>query len=196
MGIKIVERGEFTVVGMKYRGRNENNEIPQMWEAFGPRVCEIKNMVTDHLAYGISANMDKDSGEFDYIAGFEVSSVEDVPEGMVSFQVPGGKYAVFSTTLPAIGDTFQQVCKSDEKLAAVFSIGKAETFGCDQPFNIEAHVLTENFQTTTAQYFAMDFVKFIRGQLKFDSKSDLAAQIKKDCQHAKELFEKLHNGEK
>ena len=102
----IVRRKGFTVVGMKYRGKNENNEIPQMWQELGPRVEEIKDMVGPQVAYGISANMDMASGDFDYIAGFEVSSAETVPEGMVSFEVPGGKYAVFTTTLPKIGETF------------------------------------------------------------------------------------------
>ncbi len=105
---KIVNRSAFTVVGMKYRGKNENNEIPQMWQALGPRVSEIKNISDDHVAYGISANMDSETGEFDYVAGFEVSSAEEVPAGMVRFEVPGGRYAVFSTTLPKIGETFQQ----------------------------------------------------------------------------------------
>jgi AraC family transcriptional regulator len=64
-------------------------------------------MASIPAAYGISANMDPDSGEFDYIAGHEVSSAEKLPEGMVAFEVPGGRYAVFATTLPAIGETFQ-----------------------------------------------------------------------------------------
>jgi AraC family transcriptional regulator len=106
MEIKTIKRSGFTVVGMLYRGRNENNEIPQMWQAFGPRISEIKSMVDQASAYGISANMDMETGEFDYIAGFEVSSAEDVPQGMVAFNVPGGEYAVFTTTLPKIGETF------------------------------------------------------------------------------------------
>jgi AraC family transcriptional regulator len=106
MGIKIVERGAFTVVGLKYRGKNENNEIPQLWRVLGPRTGEIENLADDTAAYGISANMDKESGEFDYIAGFEVSSTEGLPEGMVAFEVPGDRYAVFATTLPKIGETF------------------------------------------------------------------------------------------
>jgi predicted transcriptional regulator YdeE len=95
------------VVGPRYHGKNENNEIPQMWQAFHPRIGEIKNMVTDRLAYGISASMDLETGEFDYIAGFEVSGGKEVPEGMVAFEVPGGRYAVFTTTLLKIGETFQ-----------------------------------------------------------------------------------------
>ncbi len=104
---KIVDRPGFTVVGLKYRGKNENNEIPQLWQVLMPRVGDIKNMVDDHVAYGISANVDESSGEFDYIAGFAVSTIEDVPEDMVSFEVPGSKYAVFPTTLPKIGETFK-----------------------------------------------------------------------------------------
>jgi AraC family transcriptional regulator len=104
---KIIERGAFTVVGLKYRGKNENNEIPQVWEAFHPRIGEIPNLVTDFVAYGISAEMDPGTREFTYVAGFEVSSAEDVPQGMVDFEVPGSKYAVFTTTLPKIGETFQ-----------------------------------------------------------------------------------------
>lgn len=103
---KIVSRERFTVIGMKYRGKNESNEIPQLWQELGPRVEEIKNIVGPHVAYGICANMDMASGEFDYIAGFEVSSAEKVPEGLVSFELPGGRYAIFTTTLPKIGETF------------------------------------------------------------------------------------------
>jgi AraC family transcriptional regulator len=106
MESKIVTNEAFTVVGIKYHGRNENNEIPQIWATLKPRVREIKNMTTDRFAYGISANMDQSSGEFDYVAGFEVSSAEEIPAGMTRSEVPGGKYAIFSTTLPKIGETF------------------------------------------------------------------------------------------
>jgi predicted transcriptional regulator YdeE len=107
MEIKIVDRPAFTVVGLKYRGKNQENEIPQLWQALMPRYGQIQDMVPAPAAYGISANMDKESGEFDYVAGYEVSSDENIPEGMVAFEVPGGKYAQFTTTLPKIGETFQ-----------------------------------------------------------------------------------------
>lgn len=106
MEINIVERSAFTVVGLKYRGKNEKGEIPQLWGALGLRTGEIENLVDDSAAYGISANMDMETGEWDYIAGFEVNTAENVPEGMAAFEVPGGRYAVFSTTLPRVGETF------------------------------------------------------------------------------------------
>ena len=107
MEIKIVERSAFTVVGLKYRGKNENNEIPQLWRDLGPRCGEIAHQADESTAYGICANMDSETGAFDYVAGFEVSSAGDAPEGMAAFEVPAGKYAAFSTTLPKLGETFQ-----------------------------------------------------------------------------------------
>ncbi len=109
---KIVSRSAFTVVGMKYRGKNEHNEIPQMWDAFGPRMDEIKRKVTRHVAYGVMGNLDEATGEFDYVAGFEVDSTEDIPEGMVSWDVPEQTYAAFTCTLPTIGEAFQYAYKT------------------------------------------------------------------------------------
>ena len=94
MEIKTVEKKAFTVVGLKYRGKNEQNEIPQLWQALGPRSGEIQHRADHTTAYGICANMDEASGEFDYVAGFVVRSAEDVPQDMVAFEVPAARYAV------------------------------------------------------------------------------------------------------
>jgi len=107
MDPKIVEREGFTVVGMPYHGKNENDEIPQMWGAFGPQIQEIKDVANPSVCYGICDNMDPNTGEFDYIAGLEVSRAEEVPEGLVCWEVPAGRYAVLTTTLPRIGETFK-----------------------------------------------------------------------------------------
>lgn len=109
---KIVEREGFAVVGMRYHGKNENNEIPQMWGAFGPRMKEIKYVANPSVCYGISDNMDPATGKFDYIAGLEVSRAEDLPEGIVRWKIPGGRYAVFTTTLPKVGETFMYAYKT------------------------------------------------------------------------------------
>jgi predicted transcriptional regulator YdeE len=134
---RIVERAAFTVVGLHYRGKNENNEIPQMWQAFGPRVGEIPHMAQPHVAYGISANMDESTGEFDYIAGFEVSGAEDLPEGMVRWDVPAGTYAVFSTTLPGIGETFRHAYHTWMPQAGYQSTGGPDFEVYDERFDPE-----------------------------------------------------------
>jgi AraC family transcriptional regulator len=105
---KIVTKPTFTVVGMKYRGKNEKNEIPQLWEKFMPRAGEIKQRANP-FGYGVMDNYDEKTGEFDYLAGVEVQNVSDAPEGMESWQVPEQTYAAFPCNLKNIKETFQQI---------------------------------------------------------------------------------------
>ena len=101
---KIVSISAFAVVGMKYRGKNENNEIPQMWGEFNPRIQEIPHQTGP--AYGVCSDYDAD-GTFDYIAGVSVSQVDEIPEGMTVWEVPEQTYAVFPCTLKTIGEAYE-----------------------------------------------------------------------------------------
>jgi AraC family transcriptional regulator len=105
---KILTVPAFTAVGMKYRGKNVNNEIPRWWdEVFLPRVDEIKHRTP--IGYGIMGNYDAATGEFDYLAAFGVDRVEEIPQGMERWDVPEGKYAAFPTTLTTLGKTIPQI---------------------------------------------------------------------------------------
>jgi AraC family transcriptional regulator len=104
---KIINRPAFTVIGMKYRGKNENQEIPQLWRQFGPRAMEIKNIAHPGISYGVMDYYDESTGEFDYIASLEVESVEEIPEGMDRWDVPEQTYACFTCTLPTLIETFK-----------------------------------------------------------------------------------------
>lgn len=95
-------------MGLKYRGKNEQNEIPQLWQAFGPRMGEITHIVNPHVAYGLSDNLDETTGEFDYLAAVEVDTAADIPAGMVSWELPAQRYAVFPCTLQNIGEAYRQ----------------------------------------------------------------------------------------
>ncbi|MDY6877457.1 MAG: GyrI-like domain-containing protein [Chloroflexota bacterium] len=103
---QIVTKPAFTVVGMLYRGKNENNEIAQMWQEFMPRIGEIVHEANLGDSYGVCRDMDPE-GVFEYVAGFEVDSGAAIPEGMVSWDIPAQKYAVFPCTLPTIGEAYQ-----------------------------------------------------------------------------------------
>ena len=104
-----VSRPAFTVVGMKYRGRNEQREIPQLWDRFMPRSGEIQHRVDPHVAYGVMGNYDMATGEFDYLAGFEVEGAAEIPAGMAHWDVPAQTYAVFPCTLPTLMDVIHQI---------------------------------------------------------------------------------------
>ena len=106
---KIVTRPAFTVVGMKYRGKNEKDEIPQLWEKFMPRTVEVKHKVNPNVCYGVEDKYDEKTGEFDYLAAFEVQDTSNIPEGMESWQVPEQTYTVFSCNLKNIKQAFRQI---------------------------------------------------------------------------------------
>ena len=92
-----------------------------------------------------------------------------------------------------IGNSEEQVCAAKEKIPAALSIGRAETFGGDNPLAIEAHILTDDVGDLHRKWLAMDFIKRIREQIKFDSEKELAAQIAKDCEKAKQTLENIIN---
>ncbi len=106
---KIVNKPAFTVVGMVYDGKNENNEIAELWNQFAPNISEIRDI--SGASYGI-CNPAREDGSFRYLAGMEVSSAESTPPGMESWDVPAQQYAVFPCTLPTIGETYKYAFES------------------------------------------------------------------------------------
>lgn len=103
---EIATKDEITVVGM----RHMKGQIMQLWQEFLPRSVEIKNSLDKGVFYGFQGMVD--GSDSVYIACTEVSTFDDVPEGMVSWTIPAGKYAVFTCKgIPeSLDDTF------DEKL--------------------------------------------------------------------------------
>jgi predicted transcriptional regulator YdeE/DNA-binding transcriptional MerR regulator len=90
-----VDKPAFLVAGSLYHGKNHNQEIPQLWEkAFLPRMHELKNVCPD-VSYGVCSDFEPGTGDFKYMAGVEVSGSQDLPAGMVFWEVPAAHYAVF-----------------------------------------------------------------------------------------------------
>ena len=103
---KYETRPAFTVVGMLYRGKNENDEIPALWGQFIPRIGEIEGMVGGDVCYGCMRGDTDPAGTFEYLASVQVDGTGAVPDGMVRWEVAANTYAVFPTTLPKLHDTF------------------------------------------------------------------------------------------
>jgi len=110
---KIVDKNEFKIVGMKYYGANKNNEISQLFNKFFSRIDEIKNRIDVRTSLGICEYVPKltSESEFSYIASVEVSSLDEIPEGMVGQVVPSNKYAVFTHrgSIDTLGDTYEYI---------------------------------------------------------------------------------------
>ena len=106
---KIINIPAFTVAGIKYRGKNENNEIPRLWREGYQRLIDIPQRVQRNIFYGILNNYDEESGDFDYLAGTEITGGEELAEGLVCWEIPEQTYAVCSCTLPQLGEAFQKL---------------------------------------------------------------------------------------
>lgn len=89
-----------------------------------------------------------------------------------------------------IASSIEQLCTDNQKQPAVFSIGRAETFGNQRPLLIEAHILTENVGNLIGKWMAMDFMKTIRDQRRFATETELAQEIENDCKIAKQILAK------
>jgi riboflavin kinase/FMN adenylyltransferase len=95
-----------------------------------------------------------------------------------------GVYAGFVS----LADKTDDLLLANQKLPAVFSLGRAKTFISEHPLLIEAHLLNKNLGDLYGKYFAMDFVDFIRTQQRFESEEKLKEQIAKDCQKSEMIL--------
>ncbi|PZV37024.1 AraC family transcriptional regulator [Mesorhizobium kowhaii] len=85
----------FLIAGLGERYSCETSAaIPMQWQRFGPYIGNIPGE-TGNVAYGVCVNGD-DAGNFDYIAGVEVSDFSDLPKELSRVRVPAQKYAVFA----------------------------------------------------------------------------------------------------
>jgi AraC family transcriptional regulator len=93
---------------MRITARPMSAAIPQLWDAFVPRIGEITGIGEAHTTYGLMANNNDAAGTFDYMCGVALLPNHGAapPAGMSRWAVPEGDYAVFASTLSTLGDTF------------------------------------------------------------------------------------------
>jgi AraC family transcriptional regulator len=83
------------IAGIGERYNHENGAgIPGQWRRLNQAVDDIPGRI-GKVAYGVCCNGD-DAGNFDYIAGVEVSDFTDLPREFSKVRIPGQRYAVFT----------------------------------------------------------------------------------------------------
>src|SRR5450432_255367 len=83
------------VAGIGDRFSHENGAgIPGLWQRFHQTVADLPGRV-GQVAYGVCCNGD-DAGNFDYIAGVEMTDFSDLPREFMRVRIPAQKYAVFT----------------------------------------------------------------------------------------------------
>mgnify|MGYP001037269073 CR=1 FL=1 len=112
--VEVKTHPELMIEGLKYHGKNQAGEIPQLWEQLWGRQGDIENMDHSIIAgYGISI-MGPDFNEtmiFDYIAGYPVTEESsELPDDMRRFIIPEGQYAVITVpNLASISNAYDAV---------------------------------------------------------------------------------------
>jgi AraC family transcriptional regulator len=85
----------FLVAGVVGRYSAENGAgIPGQWQRFHQSIDSIPGRI-GKVAYGVCCNGD-DAGNFDYIAGVEVSEFSGLPREFSRVRIPEQRYAVFT----------------------------------------------------------------------------------------------------
>jgi AraC family transcriptional regulator len=83
------------VAGLGERISQENSAgIPGLWRRFHQSVADIPGRI-GKVAYGVCCNGD-DAGNFDYIAGVDVSDFSGLPREFSRVRIPEQRYAVFT----------------------------------------------------------------------------------------------------
>jgi AraC family transcriptional regulator len=93
---EIVALDAFFVAGTTYRGTNQQGEVVALWhDAFLPRAGELSARQADSDYYGVGRMpANAGPGEIEYLAGVKVTSLDDLPAGMVGWEIPANRYAV------------------------------------------------------------------------------------------------------
>ncbi|MBC7388924.1 MAG: GyrI-like domain-containing protein [Opitutaceae bacterium] len=98
---QIENLGEKKLIGMRLAMSLADNKTAELWRRFMPRRKEIKNNISNNIismqvyepTYFASFNPTKMSVKW---ATVEVHTFDNVPEGLDTFILPGGLYAVFN----------------------------------------------------------------------------------------------------
>lgn len=115
---KLVSRPAFRIAGYALRTTSQGGEnkraIPAFWQDYLKNRCEgLHSALTpvSHAEYGMCADMDFETGAFNYVIGLEAADGAAIPEGLHVTQVPAATYAIF-TTPPADGDHFVEAIQN------------------------------------------------------------------------------------
>ena len=94
----MAEFGPQRVIGMAYVGKNEQGEIPALWEkTFMPRWNELGCTNGPGGTFGICRCVPGvTDGSFEYIAACGVDETQSVPEGMIELRLAQSQYLVIT----------------------------------------------------------------------------------------------------
>ena len=135
---RVVEQQEFSVVGIQARTNNAKEvtgggAIPKQWEKFFKEgiADRIPNKV-DGIIYAVYTGYASDrNGDYDFIIGMKVSSVSDIPPGMVATKIPKARYAIVPSSTGPVSQVVPQAWQRVYSLDDNKQLGSARAYKAD-----------------------------------------------------------------
>ncbi len=144
----IIQFPRMMVIGVPYFGNASNGAFGKVWGRLGPLLQQVPNQKMPKTMLGVEAYTDdmQTSGQWFYLAGVEVSSLDEVPVQLDAKVIPAHSYAVFDHVgrLPGtLAETFAYAYKtwlpqSGYQQAAPFDLERydARYLGNDNPASV------------------------------------------------------------
>lgn len=135
---RVVDQPEFSVIGIQVRTSNAKEmtgegAIPKQWAKFFKEgiANKIANKV-DSTIYAVYTGYPSDrDGEYDFIIGMKVSSVSNIPPGMVVKKVPSGRYAIVTSAKGPVEQVVPQAWQRVWSLEDNKQLGGARAYKAD-----------------------------------------------------------------
>lgn len=133
------QRTKFNIIGIKLRTTNADmqaaKDIPELWNKFmSENISEKINNKMEDSIYAIYTNYESDyTGAYDFIIGYKVETLENIPENMIGIQIPNSSYKQFKAEGKLkdniVYNKWMEIwnMKIDRRYEADFEIYKANT---------------------------------------------------------------------
>jgi predicted transcriptional regulator YdeE len=149
--VKTEDQPSFAVIGVPVRTDNRkeaggNGEIASMWgRAMQDGTFDrIPNRADSNIVAVYTDYASDQNGEYTYVLGVRVSSVDKVPDGLVPVTIPVGKYAIVQTDKGALPDVMPKVWRRIHAMSA-------KELGGDRAFKVDYEVYPAGFDWQNAQ---------------------------------------------
>ncbi|MFD3445970.1 GyrI-like domain-containing protein [Microbacteriaceae bacterium 4G12] len=115
MNYRLVTKDEIKLIGIATRTTNEQEinggKIPELWQRyFQEQIAEkTPNKIKNGNMLGLYTDYENGvSGLYTMLIGSEVSTFDEIPEGMAAQTIPAAKYIVFTTKKGLISEVVVQ----------------------------------------------------------------------------------------
>ena len=128
MDARIVRRARMLVIGLEARVRGPEGE-DELWRVFNREAVALRTPNARAPLAILAIRFAVDGEGYGFLLGVQVSSLAEIPEGLVGREWPAADYAVLSSCRGPVRDVRREIWDRAAALATIE--GKARSFAND-----------------------------------------------------------------